>query len=128
MNGKRNGKGKEYKTNQLIYEGEYLNGKRNGKGKEYDYNKELIFEGEYLNDKRWNGKGKEYDYNNEIIFEGEYENGKRLKVKIKESNDLTQKIILKREKIGKGNHIIAGTILEGEDLNGKSLYKCCIIF
>ena len=40
---------------KLRYEGEYLNGKRNGKGKEYNHN-ELIFEGEYINGKR-NGKG-----------------------------------------------------------------------
>ena len=32
-----------------MFEGEYLNGKRNGKGKEYDYNGKLEFEGEYLN-------------------------------------------------------------------------------
>ena len=43
----------------MIYEGEYLNGKRNGKGKEYNIT--LYFEGEYLNGKR-NGKGKEYNY------------------------------------------------------------------
>ena len=41
----------------LIYKGEYLNGKRNGKGKEY-FRRYLIFDGEYLNGKR-NGKGKE---------------------------------------------------------------------
>ena len=50
----------------MIFEGEYLNGKRNGKGKEYyDYGK-LKFEGEYLNGKRWNGKG--YNKNGEIKF------------------------------------------------------------
>ena len=38
-------------NNRLIFEGEYLNGKRNGKGKEYDNNK-IIFEGEYLNGKK----------------------------------------------------------------------------
>ena len=33
MNGKRQGKGREYdELNNLIFEGEYLNGKRNGKG------------------------------------------------------------------------------------------------
>ena len=58
MNGKRNGKGKEYYENGNIeFEGEYLNGKRNGKGKEYFNNGKLLFEGEYLNGKRWNGKG-----------------------------------------------------------------------
>ena len=51
---KEMGKGKEYNYDgDLIFEGEYLNGKRNGKGKEYDYyDGKLIFEGEYLNGKR----------------------------------------------------------------------------
>ena len=55
-----NNKAKEYNiyNDELIFEGEYLNGKRNGKGKEYNNNVRLIFEGEYLNGKR-NGKGKE---------------------------------------------------------------------
>jgi len=67
-----NGKGlmKEYVYDDiLIYEGEYLNGKRNGKGKEFIPNNRsslyprclLKFEGEYVNEKR-NGKGKEYRY------------------------------------------------------------------
>ena len=59
----------------IIFEGEYLNGKRNGKGKEFE-NDKLIFEGEYFNGKR-NGKGKEYDINGKLIYEGEYLNGKR---------------------------------------------------
>ena len=62
------GKGNEYnKDGKIMFEGEYLNGKWNGKGKEYFYNnniyyydekqiKEILFEGEYLNGKRWNGK------------------------------------------------------------------------
>ena len=58
LNGKRNGKGKEYNYSELEFEGEYLNGKRNGKGKEYFQN-HLLFEGEYLNGKR-NGIGKLY--------------------------------------------------------------------
>ena len=38
------GKGKEYNfyNDSLVYEGEYLNGRRNGKGKEFLYDK-LIF-------------------------------------------------------------------------------------
>ena len=60
----------------IIFKGEYINGKPNGKGKEYDDGK-LVFEGEYLNGKR-NGKGKEYNKEGEIIFEGEYSNGKRV--------------------------------------------------
>ena len=51
--------GIEYNSfnNKLIFEGEYLNGKINGKGKEYYDNGELEYEGEYLNGKR-NGKAK----------------------------------------------------------------------
>ena len=51
----------------LCFEGEYLNGKRNGKGKEYHRFNQLRFEGEYLNDKKWNGKG--YDSLGNIIYE-----------------------------------------------------------
>ena len=36
----------------LLFEGEYLNGKKNGKGKEYDYYGELVYEGKYLNGER----------------------------------------------------------------------------
>ena len=56
----------------MVFEGEYLNGKRNGKGKEYFYYCGPLefngyfhiytfnsFEGEYKNGKR-NGKGKEF--------------------------------------------------------------------
>ena len=65
------GKVKEYfePLDRLMFEGEYLNGKRNGKGKEY-INGKLEFEGEYLNGKR-NGKGKEY-INGKLVFEGEF--------------------------------------------------------
>ena len=77
LNGKRNGKGKEYDINgNLIFSGEYLNGKRNGKGQEYNImSVGLSFEGEYLNGKR-NGKGKEYYSIDQLSFEGEYLNGK----------------------------------------------------
>ena len=108
--------------NELIFEGEYLNGKKNGKGKEYYKNGNLKFEGEYLDDKKWSGKlydknnnifyklneGKghikednpNFDYN-EIIFEGEYINGER-NGKGKEYDDI-------------------GLIFEGEYINGKRL-------
>ena len=58
----RIGKVKVYNAynRRIIYEGEYLNGKRNGKGKEYNKYEKLIYKGEYLNGKR-NGKGKEYN-------------------------------------------------------------------
>ena len=87
-------KGKEYKFH--TFEGEFLNGKRNGKGKEYYIDGKLKFEGEYLNNKEWigkgfdingniiyklnnniDGKGKEYYSNSKLEFEGEYLNGKR---------------------------------------------------
>ena len=55
-----NGKEYYYDNGKLKFEGEYLNGKRNGKGKEYDYDGNLEFEGEYLHGEKWNGKVKEY--------------------------------------------------------------------
>ena len=49
--------------------------KKNGKGKEY-YEDTLIFEGEFFNGEKWNGKGKKYKNNGELIFY-EYIDGKR---------------------------------------------------
>jgi len=46
-----------------------LNGKKNGKGKEYNYFGKLEYEGEYLNGKKIR-KGREYDYNGALQFEG----------------------------------------------------------
>ena len=46
----------------LEFEGEYLNGKWNGKGKEYNIKNELIFEGEYLNRERWIGEGENNNF------------------------------------------------------------------
>ena len=72
LNGKRNGKGKEYDNNgSVIYEGEYLNGKRHGKGKIYDSDG-LCYEGE-LRYGKINGKGKLY-YSGKLIFEGNFLN------------------------------------------------------
>ena len=67
--------GKEYlgPNDLLVFEGEYLNGKRNGKGKEYSpypYEGKLKFEGEYLYNYRL--KGKEYHENGKIKYEGEF--------------------------------------------------------
>ena len=57
----------KYSNDNLIFEGEYLNGKRNGKGKEYYDKGKLKFEGEYCFGKKWNGK--EYDeFNNAIPY------------------------------------------------------------
>ena len=146
----KNGKGREYKlnTNELIFEGEYLNGKRNGKGKEYDDEVNLIFEGEYLNGNKWNGNGydnknniaytlkngngliKEYYYNGELIFEGEYLNGKRNgKGKEYKYNYFGDKYLifegeyLNGERNGKGKEYDykGELIYEGEYLNGKKV-------
>ena len=66
--GGKNGIGKEYilHTMRLIFEGEYVNGKTNGKGKEYYEDDELKFEDEYINGKKWNGMGY---YDNKIEYE-----------------------------------------------------------
>ena len=86
LNGKRNGKGKEYDYDgKLLFEGEYLNGQRNGKGKLYNKKGEIVFDGIFFLDKQWDGKGKEYfeeendeEPDNSILkYEGEYKNGKR---------------------------------------------------
>ena len=45
------GKGKEYISTLLLFEGEYLNGERK-KGKEFDWKGHVIFEGEYINGKK----------------------------------------------------------------------------
>ena len=110
--GERNGIGMEYKlgTNILAFEGEYLNGKRNGKGKEYYENEIIKFEGEYLNgykiegkgynkkgdiifELNRNGKGKEYYSDGKIKFEGEYLNGKKWKGKGYNKNGFIEFII-----------------------------------
>ncbi len=69
LNGKRNGKGKEFYYGELIFDGEFLNGKRNGKGKEFNEFGTLIFEGEYLNGKKWKGKGYDRKKNKKVIYE-----------------------------------------------------------
>ena len=50
----------------LIFDGEFLNGKKHGKGKEFRGDK-LLFEGEYLKGKKWNGKG--FNDAGEKVFE-----------------------------------------------------------
>ena len=72
-------KGKLYDADddKLLYIGEFMNGKKNGKGKEFNDKGKLIFEGEFFKGKRWNGYGFEYNYRDILIFEGEYLNGKR---------------------------------------------------
>ena len=58
------------KLDRLIFGGECINGKKNGKGREYDkIFGELIFEGEYLKDHKY--KGKNY-FRRKLDYEGEY--------------------------------------------------------
>ena len=88
-----NGIGSEYYKSSIIFAGEYLNGKRNGKGKEYyARNERICYVGEYLNGVR-NGKGKEYDCNGNLIFEGEYLNGKKIEKLIRVNTLNNKKII-----------------------------------
>jgi len=146
LNGRKNGKGKEYYSlsHNLLFEGKYLNGQRNGKGKEYNYreNKTIIFEGEYLNGKR-NGNAKIYFKNGYVHIQGEYlfnkpwnvkyydkdgslmgevKNGKG---KIRDFSIDNPDIVVEREYLyGEANGIGKiffknNLILEGEFLNGK---------
>ena len=70
--------GKEYlgENGNLLYEGEYINGKRNGKGKEYNSEEQLEYEGDFKNGKK-EGIGKAYSKGSILIYEGEYKNGIR---------------------------------------------------
>ena len=91
-NGEREGIIKEYDkyTGEILFIGKYSNGKRNGKGIEYkcipcesyknissgnNYKLITIFSGEYLNGERT--QGKEFNCEEKLIYEGEYLNGKR---------------------------------------------------
>ena len=137
LNGKGNGKGKEY-AGKIIFEGEYLNGKRwngklygsaknivyelkNGKGfiKEFYESGNLKFEGEYINGER-NGKGREYDfYDGKIIFKGEYLNGKRWNGKGYDAeNNIVYELINGKGFI-KEYHYNNELKFEGEYLNGE---------
>ena len=81
INGKRNGKGKEFSDDNIKFEGEYLNGKRwKGKGEEIDdfaeFSSYTIFKGEYLYGQKWNGIGEDgkvyykngFKYNSKPIY------------------------------------------------------------
>ena len=143
LNGKRNGKGKEYDDNgRLIFEGEYLNGKRNGKRKEYLWNGKLGFEGEQLNGNK-NKKGKQYFGSSKLRFDGEYLNGKKWNGKTYDYNNKDYEVkngngyiqdyyqstdtllfegeVFNGERNGKGKEYDDNgrLIFEGEYLNGK---------
>ena len=113
----KNGIGKIYdlEADKLIFDGEYLNGKKNGKGKEYNIYGELEFEGEYLDGKR-HRKGKEYKYG-KLIFEGKYNNGKKWNGKLYNDGFLEYEIITGNGKI-KDYYSNNALRFEGELVNG----------
>ena len=119
----------------LIFEGEYLNGKKNGKGKEYNckgeylYNwrrrgKEYIknkleYEGEYLFNKKWTGNG--YDENGNIIYKLNNGNGNIKEYDTDKGILIFEGEYLKGKRNGKGKEYNAKGKLkyEGEYLDGK---------
>ena len=121
LNGKRNGKGKEYyDSGRLQFEGEYINGKRNGKGEEFWGNGSIKFEGEYLNGER-NGKGIEHWDNGYLRFEGEYLNGKEWIGTGYEdpSGNVLYKLNIAIDGNGKEYDRTGNLLFEGEYFNGK---------
>ena len=113
-----NGIAKEYLgfEDMLMFEGEYLNGKRNGKGKEYDWNGKLIFEGEYLNGKR-HGKGEEFS---EFSFDDEYLNKKKYRKEKKICRSFFEGEFSNGLRNGKVEEYIDGKLrFKDEYLNGK---------
>ena len=99
----------------MKFEGEYLNGKRNGKGKEYNFQGNVIFEGEfYLNHRK---KGKEY-IKGRLEFEGEFLWDKKWKGKgFDEKGNVIYELI-----DGKGTikeYVGEYLVYEGECLDGK---------
>ena len=115
LNGKKNGKGKEYFINcdhDLKFEGEYLNGLRNGKGKEFYDNGVIKFEGEYLNG-LINGKGKEYNCIGKLIFEDEY----LYNYKLKGKNYVNEKLEYE------GEYLFRKYNGKGYDENGNIIYE-----
>ena len=116
LNGVRNGKGKIYLNNKLVFEGEYVNGENNGKGKSYDLEGNLSFDGEYLYNRRH--KGKVY-LKGKLEFDGEYLFDKKWNGKgYDENGNINYELIN-----GKGTikeYYDNGVLkFEGECLNGK---------
>ena len=70
----REGKGKEYKDGEIVYDGHYHMNEREGKGKSY-MNGKLVYDGEWKNNKP-NGYGKLYDKSEKKLHEGTWKNGK----------------------------------------------------
>ena len=144
MNGKRNGKGKEYYNGELILEGEFLNGKYNGKIKKYESNKpkyvEMIpNEDEFVtigySTERNDEKTKKGE-SDKFIIEEEYLEGKKWEYKAYNEEDgqergkgkeyywnnelIYEGEYLNRKRHGKGKEYRLGKLIfEGEYINGR---------
>ena len=80
VDGKRNGKGKEYLgEDTLMFEGEYKDGERNGFGIEYFYG-DIQFKGKYFKGKRFDGVGKEYKDGKTLSVKYQYQNGNKTEI------------------------------------------------
>ena len=116
LNGVRNGKGKIYLNNKLVFEGEYVNGENNGKGKSYDLEGNLSFDGEYLYNRRH--KGKVY-HKGKLEFDGEYLFGKKWNGKGYDENGNVNYELINGKGTIKEYYDNGVLKFEGECLNGK---------
>ena len=140
--GEKDGKGKEYRDNKLVFQGFYLNRKRNGLGKEYYPNGNIKFVGEFSNNNKIkgieydyeenillkfekDGKGKEYYFNGKTKFEGEFKNGNKwngigFNINGKKEFELKNGEGKIKEYNYKGNEIeFEGEYVKGKRWNGK---------
>ena len=70
-NGIRNGYGKLYENNILVYEGEWVNNKYDGKGKLYFKNGNVKYDGNWCNGKEVSGIN--YFENGSLLFESAFD-------------------------------------------------------
>ena len=95
-NGKKDGFGILYEEGCPSYEGEWKDDKKNGKGIEFDENENLIFDGEW-NDDKPNGNGKYYE-KKKVKYEGEWKNG-RMRVDENTEYGYANKMVVKLVRI-----------------------------
>ena len=116
LNGKRNGKGKEYDDDIIMYEGEYLNGMKHGRGKENNHKGFLYFDGEYLYNYKIKGK---YYLKGNLEFEGEFLYDNKFNGKgYDQDGNIIYELINGNGKV-KEYWVIGDILFEGEYLNGK---------
>ena len=90
----REGKGKEYKDGEIVYDGHYHLNDREGNGKSY-MNGKLVYDGEWKNNKP-NGYGKIFDSEGNILYEGKWKDGvlRKNNTTITYMDDVIQKVWL----------------------------------